>query len=391
MTAQNALLRGTGDIDRQYIKPLRQKMNETNDATQLYEMRQALASYILLAEKGCTLLTNEDECLSVSGGHCTWIPDKAGFLMKAFRLFGRGSPQCIGTTLHSLQISMPPTPADLKRISKRFDYLLDKNEQHELIGHEQQELMILQALRGELEADTTQLDEYKSLLDINTEKSESIQKMIKQCRSNMNCPHSRLRQLEDKLLHCQEERERLVGGLKAALRRMGPYILAFVIMGSLAGVAVSTGAFATAVQSMSAAATAVWNSAFATQVMTFVGVAKQIKQEDTGLAKWWKSDPALKKIIHKYDAKKTDLSWPLPRYKWRWRPIATKLYGLAGTETGILTTDVKRLFPGTNAVVVDEHGYESIHWLNLMKHLRKFKLSNRTAPKWTRVKKEVRQ
>lgn len=373
----------TAGIHERYIHPIQQEI-ETADPIAGYELRQSLASYILQAEKGCSELTTEEMCSSAPGGHCKWVPDSDGFVAHAMRkLWGKRPTRCVGMTLHRLQISMPPTLADLRRIDKRFAHLYDKKKPHDLTTQEEHELMFLQALRGEMEADTTKLNKQVFLLEINQEKNDAIVQMIEKCETNPECPKSRLHTLEEKLLSCIDERQRIVTGVKAGFADIGPYMIAFVLMGSLTGVPVSASMFAITVHHFCEAALYCWAAAFGTGLTLGAAIKKKVKRKFTRVF----SDPRLKHIQQRHATEPSDLCWPLPRYKWTWTTLATKLYGISGREVGLLTSDVKRLFAKENIVHRDKNGYEYIQWTRLMKHLQLFRHSNKKAPSWTRDNK----
>lgn len=55
----------------------------------------------------------------------------------------------------------------------------------------------------------------------------------------------------------------------------------------------------------------------------------------------------------------------LPWYRYRWRPVAGRLYGLQGVSEGPRSGDVRRRWP--RSVRRDRFGYDHVDWQKILR------------------------
>lgn len=381
------------EIYHSFVEPLRKSWEEDNNNANL---RHQLAFYLLRVEKACMQL--DKETCTKESAHCIWAIKDNGFISKITR-----GKACRGKQLHAWQISMPPKKSDLIRIAKRQEALLQRQEITKLSRTEEEELAIMQAINAEITEETKRAQQHYETLEANRNQQVTIQKILEDCnKRQIPCSAKRTMELENRLLSLQSERVEMVGGIKEWLRRMSPYILAFVYIASMmVGITMMGSTLLPLVSQLTNAVTACLNAAnigiagitslaslpiagaamgaaMGTTVMPGVGTAAGAL-----IGMLLQSDVKLKKKLVRLSSSKGDMCWPLPRYQWHLSKPAWDLYGLEGIETGVLSIHVRQLFP--TVVQKDRNGYDHINWSKLLTALGKFRQRPGKIPRWRKI------
>lgn len=92
-----------------------------------------------------------------------------------------------------------------------------------------------------------------------------------------------------------------------------------------------------------------------------------LRAGDPGLAQTldFVCDPRLKQGIRRIATNVIGPGIPIHGYAWEWSALATRLYGFEGTDRGMLTTEVERVFP--HMVKTETNGY---HYISITPSLR---------------------